>query len=291
MEILKAENIYKSFGENKVLKGASLTLNKGEIVSLLGVSGGGKTTLFNVLSGISKPDSGRVLLNGDDITGKPGSVSYMLQKDLLLPYRKVIDNVTLPLVINKVSKKEAREQAEPLFKTFGLDGTQYKYPSQLSGGMRQRAALLRTYLSSNGVALLDEPFSALDTITKAVIHKWYLDVMQSIDLSTVFITHDIDEAILLSDRIYILADGVCSNEIKIDCPKPKILLIFFSEGFFISFLVKLCMEDLLSFSPLGHSAFSLNLILSSLSNSFLNTNKRYIAPKVQLSGSAMQAPK
>ena len=166
------------------------------------------------------PD-GRVLLNGDDITGKPGSVSYMLQKDLLLPYRKVIDNVTLPLVINKVSKKEAREQAEPLFKTFGLDGTQYKYPSQLSGGMRQRAALLRTYLSSNGVALLDEPFSALDTITKAVIHKWYLDVMQSIDLSTVFITHDIDEAILLSDRIYILADGVCSNEIKIDCPKPR----------------------------------------------------------------------
>ena len=88
--------------------------------------------------------------------------------------------------------------------------------------MRQRAALLRTYLSSNGVALLDEPFSALDTITKAVIHKWYLDVMQSIDLSTVFITHDIDEAILLSDRIYILADGVCSNEIKIDCPKPRV---------------------------------------------------------------------
>ena len=150
MEILKAENIYKSFGENKVLKGASLTLNKGEIVSLLGVSG--KTTLFNVLSGISKPDSGRVLLNGNDITGKPGSVSYMLQKDLLLPYRKVIDNVTLPLVINKVSKKEAREQAEPLFKTFGLDGTQYKYPSQLSGGMRQRAALLRTYLSSQVVS-------------------------------------------------------------------------------------------------------------------------------------------
>lgn len=114
MEILKAENIYKSFGENKVLKGASLTLNKGEIVSLLGVSGGGKTTLFNVLSGISKPDSGRVLLNGDDITGKPGSVSYMLQKDLLLPYRKVIDNVTLPLVINKVSKKK-QESRQSLF--------------------------------------------------------------------------------------------------------------------------------------------------------------------------------
>ena len=207
--------------DKKILSDFSLHIAPGENVALVGPSGGGKTTLFNVLSGISKPDSGRVLLNGNDITGKPGSVSYMLQKDLLLPYRKVIDNVTLPLVINKVSKKEAREQAEPLFKTFGLDGTQYKYPSQLSGGMRQRAALLRTYLSSNGVALLDEPFSALDTITKAVIHKWYLDVMQSIDLSTVFITHDIDEAILLSDRIYILADGVCSNEIKIDCPKPR----------------------------------------------------------------------
>ena len=195
MEILKAENIYKSFGDNKVLKGASLTLNKGEIVSLLGVSGGGKTTLFNVLSGIHMPDSGKVWLNGEDITGKPGNVSYMLQKDLLLP--------------------------EPYFKTFGLDGTQYRYPSQLSGGMRQRAALLRTYLSSNGVALLDEPFSALDTITKSIIHKWYLDVMQNIDLSTVFITHDIDEAILLSDRIYILADGVCANEIKINAPKPR----------------------------------------------------------------------
>lgn len=221
MEILKAENIYKSFGENTVLKGASLTLNKGEIVSLLGVSGGGKTTLFNVLSGINLPDSGKVYLNGEDITGKPGFVSYMLQKDLLLPYRKVIDNVTLPLVIKGMSKKEARAKADPLFETFGLDGTQYKYPSQLSGGMRQRAALLRTYLSSNGVALLDEPFSALDTITKSVIHKWYLDIMQNIDLSTVFITHDIDEAILLSDRIYILADGKCQNEIKIESSKPR----------------------------------------------------------------------
>ena len=111
---LCANFLFPYNGENKVLKGASLTLNKGEIVSLLGVSGGGKTTLFNVLSGISKPDSGRVLLNGDDITGKPGSVSYMLQKDLLLPYRKVIDNVTLPLVINKVSKRAGRASFQNL---------------------------------------------------------------------------------------------------------------------------------------------------------------------------------
>lgn len=221
MEILKVEKVNKSFGEKTVLRDASITLNEGEIVSLLGISGSGKTTLFNVISGIYKPDSGRVLLKGEDITGKAGSISYMLQKDLLFPYRKVIDNVTLPLIINGTSKKEARKIASPLFETFGLEGTQMMYPAQLSGGMRQRAALLRTYLSSNGVALLDEPFSALDTITKTMIHKWYLEVMQNINLSTVFVTHDIDEAILLSDRIYVLANGTIKEEIVVDAPKPR----------------------------------------------------------------------
>ena len=223
MEILKAEKISKSFGENKVLRDVSLTLNEGEIVSLLGVSGCGKTTLFNTLSGIYQPDSGQVLLSGQDITGTPGKISYMLQKDLLFPYRKVIDNVCLPLILNGMRKKEARKKADSYFKTFSLDGTQMKYPSELSGGMRQRAALLRTYLSSNGVALLDEPFSALDTITKGQIHKWYLDVMKQINLSTVFITHDIDEAILLSDRIYILSGkpATIDNEIVIDVKKPR----------------------------------------------------------------------
>ena len=223
MEILKAQNISKSFGEKQVLSDVNITLNKGEIVSLLGVSGAGKTTLFNILSGIYKADTGNVYLNGEDITGKPGKVSYMLQKDLLFPYRKVIDNVCLPLIINGAKKKEAREKALPLFKVFDIEGTEFKYPDQLSGGMRQRAALLRTYLSSNGVALLDEPFSALDTITRTKIHKWYLDVMQLIDLSTVFITHDIDEAIILSDRVYILSGtpGTIANEIVIDEKKPR----------------------------------------------------------------------
>ena len=223
MEILKAQNISKSFGEKQVLSDVNITLNKGEIVSLLGVSGAGKTTLFNILSGIYKADTGNVYLNGEDITGKPGKVSYMLQKDLLFPYRTVIDNVCLPLIINGAKKKEAREKALPLFKVFDIEGTEFKYPDQLSGGMRQRAALLRTYLSSNGVALLDEPFSALDTITRTKIHKWYLDVMGQIDLSTVFITHDIDEAIILSDRIYILSGtpGTIANEIVIDEKKPR----------------------------------------------------------------------
>lgn len=221
MEILKAENITKSFGDNLVLKDISITLNEGEIVGLLGVSGSGKTTLLNILSGIYTPDSGRVYLKGEDITGKPGEISYMLQKDLLFEYRRVIDNVTLPLILNGMSKKESREKVYPLFETFGIDGTQMQYPCELSGGMRQRAALLRTYLSSKGVALLDEPFSALDTITKSKIHKWYLDIMQNINLSTVFITHDIDEAILLSDRIYILTSNSTAEELVIDVAKPR----------------------------------------------------------------------
>lgn len=223
MEILKAEKICKSFDNNNVLKNITITLRQGEIVSLLGVSGSGKTTLFNILSGIYKPDSGQVFLHGEDITGCPGKISYMLQKDLLLPYKKVIDNVSLPLVLSGMKKKEARIKAKKHFSQFGIDGTENKYPAELSGGMRQRAALLRTYLASDGVALLDEPFSALDTITKGMIHKWYLDVMKKIDLSTVFITHDIDEAILLSDRIYILSGkpGTITDEIIIDAPKPR----------------------------------------------------------------------
>ena len=221
MEVLKAEKINKSFDDNVVLKDACITLNEGEIVGLLGVSGSGKSTLLNILSGIISPDSGRVLLKGEDVTSKPGKISYMLQKDLLFEYRRVIDNVTLPLTIGGMSKKEARKKVDPLFETFGIDGTQMQYPGELSGGMRQRAALLRTYLSSNGVALLDEPFSALDTITKSKIHTWYLDVMENINLSTVFVTHDIDEAILLSDRIYILTSGNHMQEIVIDEPKPR----------------------------------------------------------------------
>lgn len=216
MEILSANHIFKSFGEKQVLNDVSVYLNEGELVSLLGVSGGGKTTLFNVLSGIYPPDSGDVLLKGRNVTGQPGSISYMLQKDLLLPYKKVIDNVSLPLRIKGKSKKEARETAERYFTVFGLDGTQEMYPDALSGGMRQRAALLRTYLASDGAALLDEPFSALDTITKSRMHEWYIGIMKEINLSTFFITHDIDEAILLSDRIYILNGGKITDEIVID---------------------------------------------------------------------------
>lgn len=223
MEILKVTHVSKRFGDHQVLEDIGISLQKGELVSLLGVSGAGKTTLFNVISGLYRPETGQVLLNGEDVTGRPGRISYMLQKDLLLPYRTVVDNVALPLIVKGIPKKEARARAGDLFAQFGLDGTQKKYPHQLSGGMRQRAALLRTYLASDGVALLDEPFSALDTITKGAMHEWYLNIMEKIDLSTIFITHDMDEAVKLSDRIYILSGkpGKITAEITVDVPRPR----------------------------------------------------------------------
>lgn len=227
MAVLKVEGVSKSFDSEKIIENISLELHEGEIVSLLGVSGGGKTTLFNIIAGLSLPDSGKVWLDGEEVTGKPGNVSYSFQKDLLLPYRTILDNVALPLLIRGMKKKEAREIAAPYFAEFGLEGTEKKYPAQLSGGMKQRAALLRSYLFSmqrgKKVALLDEPFSALDMLTKQAMHEWYLDVMEKIRLSTVFITHDIDEAILLSDRIYLLTGkpGEITKEIVINVEKPR----------------------------------------------------------------------
>lgn len=233
MADLVVSGVTKSFGDRTILQDISIEIHDHELVSLLGVSGGGKTTLFNVISGLIKPDCGQVFLDGEEITGKPGKVSYMLQKDLLLPYRTVEDNVALPLMIGGMKKKDARKKAAPFFEEFGLSGTEKKYPSQLSGGMRQRAALLRTYLFSDKLALLDEPFSALDTLTKSAMHRWYLDVMEQIHLSTIFITHDIDEAILLSDRIYILGGkpGRIIDEIRIEESKPRSNEFQLSERF------------------------------------------------------------
>lgn len=223
MSLLIVKNVSKSFDQNKIIDNIDIELGEGEIVSLLGASGGGKTTLFNIIAGISKPDSGQVILDGEDITGHSGLVSYMLQKDMLLPYKTVLDNVALPLVIKGMKKKEAREKTASYFEQFGLKGYENKYPSALSGGMRQRAAFLRTYLFSGKVAILDEPFSALDMLTKGELHSWYMDIMKELKLSTLFVTHDIDEAIMLSDRIYVLTGkpGTITNEIVIEEGKRK----------------------------------------------------------------------
>ena len=233
MSDLTVTDVTLAYENTNIIEDISIELHDNELVCLLGASGGGKTTLFNVISGLKKPDKGKIMLNGRDVTGQPGHISYMLQKDLLLPYRTIEDNVALPLLIKGEKKKEARRKAGELFEEFGLEGTQKKYPKQLSGGMRQRAALLRTYMFSRDVALLDEPFSALDTLTKSDMHRWYLDVMDKIHLSTLFITHDIDEAILLSDRIYLLTGrpGRITEEIVIREPKPRRKDFNLTEGF------------------------------------------------------------
>lgn len=221
--ILRAEHLSHRYEGDKIIEDVSLYLKQGEIVSLLGVSGVGKTTLFHALSGLIWPGEGHVWLNGREITGQAGHISYMLQKDMLLPYFTILDNIIMPKRLQGVSKKEARREASGLLEEFGLKGCGRQYPSQLSGGMRQRAALLRTYLFSKEVALLDEPFSALDAITKSEIHSWYRRVMERIRLSTIFITHDIDEAILLSDRIYIMAGkpGRITAELSVDAPRSR----------------------------------------------------------------------
>lgn len=233
---LKATNITKSYNNCNVIQNVNINLDEGEIVSLLGVSGVGKTTVFNILSGLVKPDVGKVFLKDKDITGIPGNVSYMLQKDQLFEFKTIIDNISLPLIIKGIKKEEARSIARSYLDKFGLENCEKSYPKQLSGGMRQRAAFLRTYLFSSEVALLDEPFSALDPFTKYSMYRWYLDIIKDIRLSTMFISHDIDEAILLSNRIYIMAGnpGEIVAEIKI-INKPDDIIKFTLEEEFIKY--------------------------------------------------------
>lgn len=233
MSYFVCNSITKNYDNIPVVKDINLSLEKGERGCLLGPSGVGKTTLMSVLSGVDKPDAGSVILDGDNVTGQPGRVSYMLQKDLLLPYKTIVDNVSLPLVLRGISKKQARVQAASKFEFFGLAGYERKYPHQLSGGMRQRAALLRTYLIGSNVLLLDEPFSALDAITKRQMHTWYLDIVSRLGLTTLLITHDIDEALILSDTIYIMSGvpGHIVQSIKVNAPLPRSTDFAISEEF------------------------------------------------------------
>ena len=214
--ILDIKNLSYSFGNNPILKDINIHVNENEMVAIVGSSGVGKSTLFNLIAGVLKKQVGEITINGSkDYIGK---VAYMLQKDLLFEHKTIIDNVILPLIIAKVNKKEALEEGNKILKQFNLDKYANKYPQQLSGGMRQRVALIRTYMFKRKIFLLDEAFSALDAITKKELHKWYLDLKKEFNLTTLLITHDIEEAVFLSDRIYILGNkpGEIIGEIKIE---------------------------------------------------------------------------
>ena len=214
--ILEVSNVSFGYDERNIISNINLTLRENELISLLGVSGSGKSTLFNIISGLLKPNNGQVIYRGKDITGKTGLISYSFQKDLLLPYMTIEENVSLPLLIKKEKKTDAIKKANEMLREFKLDAYASKYPKELSGGMRQRIALIRTYLFSKDVSLLDEPFSAFDAITKDEMHEWYMNMRNKYNISTIFITHDVDEAVLLSDRIYILGDGTIKSELKIE---------------------------------------------------------------------------
>lgn len=211
---IRIENISKSFDGDKIIENISINVKEGELVSILGPSGCGKSTIFNMIAGLLKQNSGEI-----DVNGK---LSYMYQKDLLLPYKTIIDNVSLPLILRKEKKSQAREEVKQYFKVFGLDGYEDKYPKELSGGMRQRANFMRTYVNSNEIMLLDEPFGALDSITKSSMQKWLLDIRKKVTSTILLITHDIEEAILLSDRIYVISNKPSSVSMEIVVDRDKI---------------------------------------------------------------------
>ncbi|ANY08667.1 ABC transporter ATP-binding protein [Pseudonocardia sp. HH130630-07] len=212
-----------SYGDLPVLSGLSLDVAAGEFVSVLGPSGCGKSTLFGALAGILDGASaaGSVQVDGGPVRGAP--FGLMPQQDLLFPWRTVLDNTTLGLEVAGVGRREARERARALFAPFGLDGFEGARPAELSGGMRQRAALLRTVVGGREVLLLDEPFGALDALTRTGMQEWLETVRARYGWTTLLITHDVREAAFLSDRVLVLSarPATVLREIAVDLPRPR----------------------------------------------------------------------
>ncbi|GHH96884.1 ABC transporter ATP-binding protein [Neobacillus kokaensis] len=209
---------YAFQGNRPIFQKINLTVNPGEFVSVIGSSGSGKSTLFKLITGLLEPDQGKIGINGDFSGGRLGKVGYMPQKDLLLPWRPVLDNVLLPLEVR--GKKGNLAEAREWLSRFGLSDYENAFPDELSGGMRQRAAFLRTMMTGKDLLLLDEPFGALDALTKRKMHSWLLGLWEDLQKTVLFITHDLEEAILLSDRIYLIGDGNV-QEWKVNLPRPR----------------------------------------------------------------------
>ncbi len=206
---LVVQGVTKAFRQGRqvlaVLDEMDLEVAQGEFVSLIGPSGCGKSTLFTIVAGLEEADTGRLILDGEEAGTRAGKTGYMPQQPLLLPWRTVEENVMLGLDVRRVPRSQAQAEAGALLKRFGLAEFAGDYPSTLSGGMRQRVALLRTVLFNAHFLLLDEPFGALDALTRLTCQMWLLELWQQVQASVLFITHDVREAILLSDRIYVLS--------------------------------------------------------------------------------------
>jgi len=226
---LTVEQLQKAFikaGQRlPVLDGVSFTVEPGAFVVIVGPSGCGKSTLLEILCGLQPADSGLVAVDGRPVTG-PGHVAYMPQEDLLFPWRRLIDNVIVPLELKGVPRRAAREQARRWLPFFGLEGFADAYPSQLSGGMRQRAALLRTFLTERDIIALDEPFGALDAHPRRRMQAWLADVHRQMGRTVLMITHDVEEALVLADRVVVLgprpARVVYTTDV--DLPRPRDIL-------------------------------------------------------------------
>lgn len=219
IEVDRVSKVFTSGGKVfSALDNVSLTVEEGKFVSIIGPSGCGKSTMFNIIAGLMPPTSGNVLADGESIAGRAGYVGYMLQKDMLLPWRNILDNIVLGLEIRGVPRKKATARALPLIEKYGLKGFEKHYPNELSGGMRQRAALLRTLLYDRDIMLLDEPFGALDAQTRLSMQNWLLEIWRDFGKTVLFVTHDIDEAIYLADEIYVFTPRPGKIKAKIEVP-------------------------------------------------------------------------
>jgi ABC-type nitrate/sulfonate/bicarbonate transport system ATPase subunit len=227
--IINIKNLTKSFFDQSsnmnrlILDSIDFHIDDGEFVSLIGPSGCGKSTLLNIISGLDDPDNGEISITDIEIQNRLGKLSYMQQKDLLLPWKTILDNTILGLEVQNQNKDISKNKATALLETFGLSGYEHYYPNQISGGMRQRASFLRTILTDKKILLLDEPFSALDSITRSQMQKWLLILWKQFNKTILLVTHDIDEAIFLSDRIYVMQNNSSNSMeiVSVDLPRPR----------------------------------------------------------------------
>jgi ABC-type nitrate/sulfonate/bicarbonate transport system ATPase subunit len=227
------EGVSQRFGDTQALAPTDLTIRQGEFVSVIGPSGCGKTTLFNILSGILPPTAGRVRIDGDDTTGKPGHVGYMLQKDLLVPSLSALENITLGARLHGRVTKSQKDAAAEMAQHYGLGDFLDHFPHAMSGGMRQRVALMRTLAFAKDVMLLDEPFGALDSQTRLDMQQWLLRVWSETGSTVMFVTHDIDEAIFLADRVVVMSPrpGRVSEILDVALPRPRDVDVLTTEPF------------------------------------------------------------